>query len=211
MKIFVPVLLLCCFALAGCSSSYMTSSTNVSNKKKSYNKVLVVAKTKNKTARIRFEDQVVLDLAAVGVAAASSMDVIKVESFDKELTEKDLDRLRNNLASSGYDGVLVTNLVDASQYTDVVPGGTSRAYYPARYGRFGRYYGYYPVTYWEPDQVRTGVQYILESALYDISDNDGDDLQWVGQFKVKDPSSINKTVEKYSKELTAALKESSIE
>lgn len=211
MKKLLPLLVLCAFVAVGCSSSYMTSSTNVSNEKKAYNKILVVAKTKNKTARIRFEDQVVADLAALGVSAASSLDVIKVESFDKQLTEKDLDKLRSDLVASGYDGILVTNLIDASQYTDVVPGGTSTAYYPARYGRFGRYYGYYPVTYWEPDQVRTGVQYILESTLYDMTDNDGDDLQWVGQFKLKDPGSINKTVEKYSKELTTALKESSIQ
>jgi len=207
----MPILILSCLVAVGCSSSYMTSSTNVSKEKKSYNKILVVAKTKNKTARIRFEDQVVTDLSALGVAAASSMDVIKVESFDKELTEKDLDKLRSDLVASGYDGILVTNLIDASQYTDVVPGGTSTAYYPTRYGRFGRYYGYYPVSYWEPDEIRTGVQYILESTLYDMTDNDGDDLQWVGQFKLKDPGSITKTVAKYSKELTTALKESSIQ
>ena len=211
MKKLLPALALCALMLVGCSSSYMTSSTNVSQEKKTYDKILVVAKTKNKTARIRFEDQVVADLGALGVNAASSMDVIKVDSFDKQLTEKELDNLRSNLVASGYDGIIVTNLVDASQYTDVIPGGVGTSYVPTRYGRFGRYYGYYPVSYWEPDQVRTGVQYVLESALYDMTDNDGQNLQWVGQFKVKDPGSINKTVEKYSKELTAALKESSVQ
>lgn len=211
MKNILHTFVLSFLMLLGCSSSYLTSSTNVSQEKKSYDKILVVAKTKNKTARIRFEDQVVADLGALGVHAASSMDVIKVDSFDKQLTEKDLDNLRNNLVASGYDGIIVTNLIDASQYTDVIPGGVSTSYVPTRYGRFGGYYGYYPVSYWEPDQVRTGVQYILESTFYDMTDNDGDDLQWVGQFKVKDPRNINNTVEKYSKELTAALKESSIQ
>ena len=197
--------------LSACSSKYLTSSTNVSQEKKSYDKMLVVAIAKDLTARIRFENQVVADLAAAGVNASSSIDVIKKDSFDKKLTEAEIDMLRNTLRNAGYDGILITNLIDASQYTDVIPGNNTTAYYPARYGRFGRYYTYYPVNYWEPDQVVTGVKYTLESVLYDLRMADTDNLQWVGRFLVKDPSSLSSSVAKYSSELVAALKETSVQ
>ena len=189
----------------------MTSSSNVSQEKKSYDKILIVAIAKDLTSRIRFENQVVSDFATKGVTAASSVDVIKKDSFDKKLTEAEIDMLRNTLKQAGFDGIIITNLIDASQYTDVIPGNTNTAYYPARYGRFGRYYSYYPVTYWEPDQVVTGVKYTLESVLYDMRVDDTDNLQWVGRFQVKDPSSISKSVSKYSYELVNALMESSIQ
>ena len=138
------------------------------------------------------------------------MEVIKTESFSKELTEKDIEKLRVKLVAYGFSGVLITNLVNAEQYTDVVPGNTRTAHYPARYGRFGSYYRSYPVTYWEPDQVKVGVKYTLESVLYDITVDQENNLQWVGRFQVKDPSSLIKFIEKYSKELTEALLTESI-
>ena len=193
-------IVLCSFLLAGCGSSYMQNSTNVSNDQKSYDKILVVAKAKDKTARIAFENQVVNDLSAQGVNALSSINVIKTESFNKELTDADLDKLRQTIIEAGFDGVVVTNLINAQQYTDVNPGDMNTAYVPARYGRFGRYYRVYPVTYWEADTYETGVEYTLESCLYDLREETEDNLQWVGRFKVKNPSDLMKTIEKYSQE-----------
>ena len=208
----IPVLaLILLITLSSCSSKYLTSSSNVSQEKKSYDKILVVAISKDLTSRIRFENQVVNDFAERGVTALSSVDVIKKDSFNKKLTEAEIDMLRNTLKQAGFDGIIITNLIDASQYTDVIPGNTNTAYYPARYGRFGRYYSYYPVTYWEPDQVVTGVKYTLESVLYDLRIDDTDNLQWVGRFQVKDPSSVSKAVTKYADELVEALLETSIE
>ncbi len=117
MKKIITILGLIAFLATGCSSSYLKDSSNVSNSKKQYDKILVVAKAKDNVARLKFENQVVQDFAANGIEATSSMSVIKTESFSKEVTEKD-------------------------------------------------------------------------------------NLQWVGRFKVKDPRSLVKTIEKYSKELT---------
>lgn len=211
MKKFPVLALILLLTLSSCSSKYLTSSSNVSQEKKNYDKILVVAISNDLTSRIRFENQVVNDFAERGVTALSSMDVIKKDSFNKKLTEAEIDMLRNTLKEAGFDGIIITNLIDASQYTDVIPGNTNTAYYPARYGRFGRYYSYYPVTYWEPDQVVTGVKYTLESVLYDLRIDNTDNLQWVGRFQVKDPSSISKAVTKYADELVEALLETSIQ
>ena len=58
--------------------------------------------------------------------------------------------------------------------------------------------------------IEVGIEYTLESCLYDITVDQKDNLQWVGRFKVRDPESLVKTIEKYSKELTTALLEQSI-
>lgn len=205
MKKIVIILGLITFLATGCSSSYLKDSSNVSNSKKQYDKILVLAKAKDNVARLKFENQVVQDFAANGIEATSSMAVIKTESFSKEVTEKDIENLRLKLVEDGYSGVIITNLLSKEQYSDVVPGNTGTAYYPVRYGRFGRYYGAYPISYWEPDQVKVGIEYTLESCFYDITVDQKDNLQWVGRFKVKDPKSLVKTIEKYSKELTTQL------
>lgn len=198
------------FLFTSCGSTYLTNSTNVSKQKKSYDKILVVSRTKDKTARINFENQVVSDLAANGVQAMTSVEVIRTDDFSKEVSEEQVAGLRQKLVSEGFDGVIITNLINAEQYTDVTPGTMSTGYYPVRYGRFGRYYAAYPVGYWEPDRVETGVEYTLESCLYDISVDQKDNLQWVGRFKVKNPSDLLNAIEKYSGELTTALMEQSI-
>lgn len=211
MKNNLIILGLVTFLFSSCSSSYLKDSSNISNTKKHYDKILVIAKAKDKTTRFNFENQVVQDLAENGVNATSSNNIIQAENFDRELSEKEIDNLRKELIKEGYSGVIITNLLSKDQYTDVVPGSTSTAFVPVRYGRFGRYYGAYPVSYWEPDQVKVGIQYTFESCFYDITSNQNDNLQWVGRFMVKDPKSLVKTIGKYSKELTGKLLEESIE
>ena len=193
------------FLVLGCANPYLKDSSNVSKVKKSYDNILVVAKAKDKIARMKFEEQVVQDLASQGINASSSMSIIKTENFTKEITEQDIESIRLKLLKDGYTGVIITNLINSAQYTDVISGNSGTAMLPVRYGRFGRYYGAYPVSYWEPDQVVTGIEYTLESCLYDISVDQKDNLQWIGRFQVKDPSSLVKSIEKYSKELTNAL------
>lgn len=198
------------FVLSSCKTTYLKQSTNVSNVKKSYDKVLIVSRSKDKTARIKAEQQLVKDLAARGVNAESSMRVIQTESFSKELTEEDLDNLRKKLIADGYDGIVITNLINTEQYQDVIPGGAGTGYYPMRYGRFGRYYGYYPVNYWEPDRIETGVEYTVESCLYDLTEEQKDNLQWIGRFKLRNPTDLMATIEKYSTELADELLAQSI-
>jgi len=205
MKKLILVVGFLSFLITGCATPYLQESTNASKIKKKYDKILVFANAKDKTARLKFENQVVQDFAANGIEAFSSMSVIQTNTFSKELSEKDLEDLRIQLVKDGYSGIVITNLISKDQYSDVVSGGTSTAFVPVRYGRFGRYYGSYPVNYWEPDQVQVGMEYTLESCFYDITVNQKDNLQWVGRFKVKDPSSLSATIEKYSKELVAQL------
>ncbi len=195
--------------VSSCKTTYMTHSANFSGQKKQYDKILVVVRQKDKTIRIALENQITSDLKANGVEAASSIQAIQTESFDKQLTLEQLDELRSDLLQTGYSGVIVTNLIDTSQYTQV----TTTAAYPTwggYYWGWGAYYGYYPAGYWGTDRIQTGVDYVLESCLFDIREEGGNDLEWVGRFKIRDPSDLEKTMSKYSAELTEALMASSI-
>ena len=196
--------------LADCSNSYLRESTNVSNVKKNYDKILVVAHTKDKVARIRAEGLVVNELGLRGVNAASSVDVIKTENFSKELSEDEINTLISKLIEAGFSGVLITNVINTEQYKDVIPGGSNVEYHPPQYGRFGQYYSYYPATSWEPDRIETAVDYTVESCFYDITSAKQDNLQWVGRFKLKNPTDIKEAIAQYSRELANALTEQSI-
>jgi len=196
--------------LAECGNSYLRESTNVSNIKKSYDKILVVARTKDKIARIRAEGYVVNELSSHGVKAESSVDAISMESFNKEMSDEEVEDLVSKLLDAGFTGVIVTNVINREQYSEVIPGGSNVGYYPPRYGRFGQYYSYYPATSWEPDRIDTGVEYTIESCLYDITVTEGENLQWMGRFKLKNSSDIVEAIHGYSKELSTALLEQSI-
>ena len=58
--------------ITSCASSYLQDSSNTSKIKKKYDKILVVAKAKDKIARLNFENQVVQDFAVNGIKAFSS-------------------------------------------------------------------------------------------------------------------------------------------
>ncbi len=193
------------FLLFSCKTTYLKQSTNVSNVKKSYDKILMVSRSKDKTARIKAETQMAQELKNRGVNAEPAFDVIRTESFSKEITEGELESMIQDLVAKGFTGIVVTNLINAQEYTDVIPGSASTGYYPARYGRFGRYYSYYPATYWEPDRVETGIEYTVESCLYDITVQQEDNLQWVGRFQIKNPSDLMTVIERYSAELAEEL------
>ena len=206
MKRMFSLVVLAAVLFTGCATTYMTESTSINNQKKKYDKILVVFREADLTGRIALENQIVQDLGVKGVSAVASRSVLKTDSFEKELTEAELDQLVNTLLANGYTGVLVTTMLDKSQYTQVTPGAVY-AGYPGYYGGFGSYYGFYGggMTYREPDRIRTGTEYALESAMFDITDSSQENLQWVGRFKVRDPNDLQKTVAKYSGELVEEL------
>ncbi|MGB5429617.1 hypothetical protein [Eudoraea sp.] len=171
---------------------------------------MVVARTKDKIARIRAEGLVVNELRLRGVKAESSVDVIKTENFSEEMSDEEIETLISQLLDAGFSGVLITNVINREQYKDVIRGGSNIEYQPPQYGRFGQYYNYYPATSWEPDRIAKGVDYTVESCLYDITVAQKDNLQWVGRFKLKNPTDIKEAIAQYSKELADALIDQSI-
>ncbi len=196
--------------MTGCASSYLTNSRTFSQEKKPYNKIVVIGVSKSRLTRSQFEQDVADGLTARGVNAVPSYNSGIEIPMDGTLSDGQAAEVNRQLLAAGFDGAVVTNLVDASQYTDVIPGNTYTGYYPVRYGRFGRYATYYPVQTWEPDRMVTGTKYVLESCLYALDDGQQDNLQWVGMFELKDPSNLKKVTAKYAAELSEELLKQSI-
>ena len=209
MKQFLSVAVLA-LLVSACATSYLTNSRSISAEKKSYDKIVVLARSNSRLARAQFEDDLVKSLQAKGISAISSLSTGYEIPMEGPIPEEKLVALENKLLESGINGAIVTNLVDASQYTDVIPGGVTSSYYPPYYGRFGRYYGYYPMTTWQPDQLVSGTKYVLESCLYDLREAQKDNLQWVGMFELKDPGTLSSVSSQYANELTEALLKSNI-
>ena len=196
--------------LSGCAGQYLTSSRNFSEQKKSYDKIVVIGVSKSRAARAAFEEEVANGLKEHGVDAVSSLRSGVLIPMEGPVSDSETARLNEQLLDAGFDGAIVTHLVNTSEYTDVIPGISYTSYYPVRYGRFGRYVSYYPVQNWEPDRVVSGTRYVLESTLYALDNGTKDNLQWVGMFELTNPGNIDKVSSKYARELTEALLKESI-
>lgn len=205
----IVIAMLIVLLLSGCSS-YLTSSENVGQTKNNYEKILVIGRSKDNTARIKFENSVVAQLQESGLSGVASHTKKGVLDITKEYSDSELATLKKNVMSNGYDGVIVTHLINTEAYTDVIPGGASTTYVPTRVGRFGRYLAFYPVTTWESDEYKSGTKYIFESSLYRLEEGTKDNLQWVGRFEVKDPTNISKIAENYATDLVKALVKNSV-
>ena len=76
--------------MLGRGTTYLKKSSNVSKTKKKYDKILVVARAKDKVARIKFEDQVVKDFALQWVGRFQVKDPSSltktIEKYSQELT-----------------------------------------------------------------------------------------------------------------------------
>ncbi|WP_375324140.1 hypothetical protein [Flagellimonas sp. GZD32] len=208
-KIFLFFLGLGLLGFYGCSSGYLTKSKNYSNVKKEYNNIVVIAKSNSEISRRSFEDRLVAQLYERGVDATASYNIPYFDAKPLQ-SEEDMNGLKDRLVADGYDGAVVTHMVDSQQFVTQTP--SSAVYYPGpRYRRFGAYYSYYPSYNWNSSYVETGTKYFFESALYSLDNSDADNLQWVGQFRIVDPVDIDKTIEKYSIELAGLLVANSVQ
>lgn len=195
---------------SGCSATYLTQSRNYSGIKKPYTKIAVIGVSKSQLSRAQFEEDVAGMLISRGINAIPSFKSEIGIPMQETLSLEEAAAINRKLLDKGYDGAIITNLVNASEYTDVIPGNTYIGFYPVRYGRFGRYAAFYPIMAWEPDRMISGKKYVLESCFYALDSSDRDNLQWAGMFELKDPKDLNTVTAKYAAELTEALIRESI-
>lgn len=203
-------LLIAIFLLTSCGSNYLKSYENVSKTKNNYDKIVVVGRSSDEMIRIKFENDMVQYFSEQGITAVASHTINETKNIARKLSNGEMDAMEKQLVQQGFDGCVITSLVDSQEYEEVIPGNSNTNYYTGRFGRFGRGYSYYPVTTWQPDQVREGVKYIFQSSFYQLSKAPGENLQWIGRFEVKDPYNIDKITNSYAKELVNSLNEESI-
>ncbi|HHP7242767.1 MAG TPA: hypothetical protein ACFCUD_13910 [Cyclobacteriaceae bacterium] len=201
------------FFLTNSYAQKFISTHTVGDETKSYAKILVVVKAKDALRRVELEDDIVKrlekkDISAVPSYLRLSDKVLKAKEKDEKALEMFVSKLREN----DFQGILVTSLVDAEKSVKYNPAQYSTSTVPVRYGRFGRYYGTARVGVYEPASVEKHQNFILESLLYDLRGSTRENsLHWIGKIKVTDPSSFDKTSNKYAKKVVKKLAKEAIE
>lgn len=180
--------------LTSCNSSYLIESARISEIDGGFTNLVIFANTKDLLVRRNFEDKLTAQLRAFPIKANPT--------YPLGLDGKDADHSLEKFRSGAAEGILVTQLLNKEEYTTVISGGSYPYYfYPVRWGR---YWGFYPATYWQFDRVIKGNRYYVQTALYDIRMGE-DKLIWVGKFEINDPSNMDYVIEKYVGELIAEL------
>lgn len=212
MKISSGLFALCVsLLLLSCGSTYLSNSRQVVVKKKSYSKILVVSRGKNEIARSLLEQDIARALEGKGTNAVAYHKESGIGvPVDVELSEEEVTSLRQRVTDMGFDGVIVTHIVNVEEYKELIPSGVYPSTDPNYYGQWGYYWTYYPVYDIAPGTSVSGTRFELESALYDIRSTGGNSLQWLGRFKLEDPEDIQRATSQYAKELVGALMEKSI-
>lgn len=213
MKSHLVILLsLAGLLLTGCGSSYLTQSKAVVDSKASYSKILVISRGKNEIARSLLEQDIAKELKGHGIGAVAYHKESGIEvPVDVELSDIQLEELKNKVVQGGYDGAIITHLVNVEEYRELIPSGVYPSTDPNYYGQWGYYWNYYPVyDFIAPGFTSEKTRFELESALYDIRNTGGNSLQWLGRFKLEDPEDIQKATAKYGKELVNAMMKESI-
>lgn len=189
--------------LMSCTSSMKYTWTNELYQGRFYKKILVIAEAKSQQGRMNTENAIVDALLKEGITATNSLSVFPSAATVHSLSEEEIE---NRILSGGYDGVLVTSLVD-SKTKEVREGGWTY-FQPVTYvyGRRIRT-GYMHMQ--QPEYYRPETTYVLETQFFDIADKiTRESVVWSGQSELIDPSSAESAAKGYSKKLVKTLLDS---
>jgi hypothetical protein len=207
MKAKLIVLIVAVALLWSCATTMQHTWKKENFEGKHFDKVLVLAISKNLKSRTLFENTVVDLLKENGINATNALNVFTPVEDLKSISEEDIGK---RIKDGGYDAVLVTSLVD-TRTRDVQVNNTN--YYPYMYGGYYGYgyrsFIYSNYNYMYSDQYREEKTYVLETRLYDVNISDPKEaVVWAGQSELVDPSGSESASNTYSKQLVKALIES---
>ncbi|AXT63006.1 hypothetical protein D1816_22565 [Aquimarina sp. AD10] len=198
---------------SSCSSVKITDSwRNLEIPKIKGKKVMVVSKTDDQTARIRFENDLVENLNKKGYHSVESYVVFPKSSPTKELTESETLEIKKKLKNNGIDVVIVTVLKHCEEYTKTTSKNDSfYAIYPSYYGLgyYRGFYGYYGTVYMDSEPVtvltENAKKYILETVVYDLTQPEEKQLLSVITTEVDDPQTLGTVSIDFSKKVVKEL------
>ncbi|WP_167610695.1 hypothetical protein [Maribellus sediminis] len=207
MKARIIISLLAMTLLWSCATTMEHTWKKESFEGKKFEKILVLAISKNLKSRTLYENTMVDMLKQEGINATNALNVFTPVENLKDITEADIEK---RIKDGGYDGVLVTTLID-TRTRDVQVNNNS--YYPYMYGGYYGYgyrsFIYSNYNYMYSDQYREEKTYVLETRLYDVNISDPKQaVVWAGQSELVDPSSSESSSKTYSKQLVKALLDS---
>ncbi|HET9707366.1 MAG TPA: hypothetical protein VFP39_03585, partial [Gemmatimonadales bacterium] len=173
--------------LAGCATSQLVSQqANPDYVGKSFKSVMVVAVTADDLLRRAYEDRMAALLGKRGLKGIPSYAAVGSRGQVEEA------ELRQAVARSGAEGVLVTRVTRVDRSSGTLPGGTVAV------GVGGGFYGYYS-TVW--DSVTVGPQRITgpswtvsETRLFDAKTGV---LAWTGTVETRENDDLGAALTQY--------------
>ena len=183
MKLLIALAL-----LASCAASRLqTQQVNPDYAGKPFKSVMVVAVTADELVRRPFEDRMVSMLGKRGVKGIQGYSQIASRGKVQEA------ELRQAIAQSGVEGVLITRTIRVDKNSTTIPGASA----VAGVGWVG-FYGYYDgvwSTVTTPAQQITGPTWTLtETRLFDA--NNGT-LAWTGVVNSRESDDFNAALTQY--------------
>ncbi|AKA34246.1 hypothetical protein [Flagellimonas lutaonensis] len=195
--------------MASCSSTrFVDSWRNKEVTNFDPNKVLIVGMTDNLTARKIFEEKLKESFIARGINAHESSMVLDEAFTDSKKSEAEVEAMKNELIADGFDAVVITAVIGIDE---------DRLYQSGHYTfgnywwyRFGRYYYRFQDVYYTPGYYKDYKVFHIETSIYNIKEDEGKTLVWVGTFKIVDPSNITTTVNDYVERIVQQLESEGI-
>jgi hypothetical protein len=175
--------------LAGCATSTMVSQqSNPDYVGKPFKSVMVVAVTADEMVRRTFEDRMVVLLAERGVKAIPAYSVVgkrgKVEEAE----------LREAIARSGVEGVLITKVARVDRSSGYASGATVTAGYGYGVGFYGYYNGVWETTTTAPQKINGPSWTLSETRLFDAKNGTP---AWAGVVDTRDTDDMGAALTGY--------------
>jgi len=172
--------------VAGCATSQLVSQqANPDYVGKHFKSVMVVAVTQDDLVRRTFEDRMVAQLAKRGTKGIPSYAVVSRGQIEEA-------ELRQAVARSGAEGVIVTRVTRIDRSSGTVPGGTVMV------GIGGGFYGYYS-TVWQtvtvaPEKITGPSWTVSETRLFDTRNGA---LAWTGVMDTRENDDLGAALTQY--------------
>src|SRR5579863_5819786 len=187
----------CALILSGCvSTSLIDRWKDPSFAGPPLHKVLVVGVQRDDGRRRLWEDGMVAALTHGGVQATASYAVFPNKA-------PSADELAATAGREGFDGVIATHFVSASQRNYWMPG-----YAGVGFGWQWRYFGYWDTVY-DPGYVETEYRADYQTDVFTV-DAAGGKLVWTGITRSVDLSSTQRTTDEISHVLVPELSKQGI-
>jgi len=173
--------------VAGCATSQLVSQqANPDYVGKHFKSVMVVAVTQDDLVRRTFEDRMVAQLAKRGTKGIPAYAAIGTRAQVEEA------ELRQAVARSGAEGVIVTRVTRIDRSSGTVPGGTVMV------GIGGGFYGYYS-TVWQtvtvaPEKITGPSWTVSETRLFDARNGA---LAWTGVMDTRENDDLGAALTQY--------------
>lgn len=158
-------------------------------------KMLVVGMTDNLTSRKIFEEKLKNALVLRNINAVESTNIMDGNFTRSKKSEEEIDKLIQNIASEGFDSVMITSVKGVEERVNY-----ATYYHPAigyRWSRFGRYYYWYQDIYYAPRYYESYKIYNVETAIYNINEDDSKSLVWVGSLNLNSPLTVTSSINDY--------------